>query len=150
MSITLLSCASTGMQTESQIEAITTGVQNNSKYSAWHLSNLQELKAINVLLDEADLLIEKNALNEADDKLERVLRIKPQYAPAWSRLSWIALQSDKPARSVEMAKRSNSFAYSNPDLQLLNWSFIRTASQQLNDNETYNKADQKINSLKSF
>ena len=96
------------------------------------------------------MLIEKQALNAAADKLERVLRIKPEYAPAWSRLSWLALEMDSPERSIQMAKRSNSFAYSDAELQLLNWTFIRTASEQLQDKASYDRADQKINSLKTF
>ncbi len=89
-------------------------------------------------------------MNAAADKLERILRIKPDYAPAWSRLSWLALQTNSPERSVQMAKRSNSFAQSNTELQSLNWSFIRAASQLLNDDETYLRANQKIESLKAF
>ena len=53
-------------------------------------------------------------------------------------------------RSIQMAKRSNSFAYSDSELQSLNWSFIRAASQLLNDEETYFRANQKIESLKYF
>jgi hypothetical protein len=49
-----------------------------------------------------------------------------------------------------MAKRSNSFAQTDPELLLLNWSFIRTASQQMNDEGAYQQADQKIQSLKSL
>ena len=120
------------------------------KYDAWRLKSSVDFEAINVLVDDADKLIENNAYNSAADKLERVLRIKPDYAPAWSRLAWIALQEDSPKRSVQMAKRSNSFVRSNTELQLLNWSFIRTASQQMNDEKNYLKADQKINSLKAF
>jgi len=142
-SIVLVSCATPGIQTTEEIPG-------NYKYDAWRLNSSRDYEAINVLLDEADKLIESNALDAATDKLERVLRIKPEYAPAWSRLSWVALQADSPNRSVQMAKRSNSFAYSDPELQLLNWSFIRTASQMLNDDETYRQADQKINLLKSF
>ncbi|MFV2004659.1 MAG: hypothetical protein ACC650_05595 [Gammaproteobacteria bacterium] len=143
VSIVLVSCATPGLQVEEQ-------PAGNYKYDAWRLDSSGDYEAINVLLDEADRLIDKNELNAAADKLERVLRIKPEYAPAWSRLSWVALQADSPNRSVQMAKRSNSFAYSDPELQLLNWSFIRTASQMLNDDETYRQADQKINLLKSF
>ncbi len=122
----------------------------NYKYDAWRLDNTGEFEAINVLLDEADLLIENHAYNAAADKLERALRIKPEYAPAWSRLSWLALQMNSPSRSVQMAKRSNSFAFSDPELQSLNWSFIRTASEQLNDEDSYYRANQKIESLKVF
>ncbi|VAW54290.1 hypothetical protein MNBD_GAMMA05-779 [hydrothermal vent metagenome] len=120
------------------------------KYDAWRLKNTTEFEAINVLLDESDMLIDNNAFNAASDKLERVLRIKPNYAPAWSRLSWLALQMNSPKRSVQMAKRSNSFAFSNPELQSLNWSFIRAASKSLNDEESYHQANQKIESLKVF
>jgi len=143
VSIALVSCATPGPQP-------TDAPTGSYKYDAWRLNNSGDSGAINVLLDEADKLIENNELNAATDKLERVLRIKPEYAPAWSRLSWVALQADSPGRSVQMAKRSNSFAYSDPELQLLNWTFIRSASQLLNDEDTYNFADQKINSLKSF
>jgi len=122
----------------------------NYKYDAWRLDNTGEFEAINVLLDEADMLIENHAYNAAADKLERALRIKPEYAPAWSRLSWLALQMNSPSRSVQMAKRSNSFAFSDPELQSLNWSFIRTASEQLNDEDSYYRANQKIESLKVF
>ncbi len=142
-SIVLVSCATPGLQVQEQSAG-------NSKYDAWRLNNSGDYEAINVLLEETDVLIERDELNAAGDKLERVLRIKPEYAPAWSRLSWVALQTDAPERSVQMAKRSNSFAYSDPELQLLNWSFIRSASQRLNDVETYDLADQKINSLKTF
>lgn len=120
------------------------------KYTAWQLGISTEYEAINVLLDEADVLIENAAFDAAVDKLERVLRIKPEYAPAWSRLSWLALQMNSPKRSVQMAKRSNSFAFSDPALQSLNWSFIRAASETLNDEESYYRANQKIESLRIF
>lgn len=150
LTVFLSSCSITGDQKGAEQEELTTKLEEKAKYSAWHLNNNPQLEAINVLLVEADALIESNALNEAEDKLERVLRIQPQYAPAWSRLSWVALQSDDPLSAVEMAKRSNSFAYRDRALQLLNWTFIRSASQQLNDTETYHKADVKIRWLKAF
>jgi hypothetical protein len=154
LSIILASCAYTAKQSEpgdaAQAEENITASRTNYKYPAWAVNNAQQLGAINALLDESDQLIEVNALNEAADKLERVLRIKPRYAPAWSRLSWIALQTDRPSRSVEMAKRSNSFAQSDTELLLLNWSFIRTASQRLNDEGSYRQAEQQIQSLKSL
>ena len=146
-SILLISCASTDKRSLDEAAVDDSG---KYKYAAWRVNNSGDYEAINVLLDEADALIENGAFNEAADKLERILRIKPQYAPAWSRLSWLALQTNSPKRSVEMAKRSNSFAQSNPELQLLNWSFIRTASEVLNDDDMYTRANQKIESLKAF
>ncbi|MBL4712243.1 MAG: hypothetical protein JKX75_07065 [Gammaproteobacteria bacterium] len=148
-SFILISCVSTekldGIVGEPTLEA--TG---NNKYQAWRLNASGEFTAINALVDEADVLIENHAFDVATDKLERALRIKPQYAPAWSRLSWLALQTGSPKRSVQMAKRSNSFAYSSPLLRTLNWSFIRSASEILHDEETYNRANQAMEALKAF
>lgn len=147
MSILLISCAVTDKHTTSDKIVEEPG---NYKYAVWRPNDVQQYEAINVLLNEIDILIEKQAMNTAADKLERVLRIKPEYAPAWSRLAWLALQMNSPKRAVQMAKRSNSFAQSNPKLQSLNWSFIRAASQLLNDEEGYFRANQKIESLKEF
>ena len=140
----IASCASTEKHTMQDSDV------GNYKYDAWSPDTSGEYEAINNLLDEVDIMIENQAFDAASDKLERVLRIKPEYAPAWSRLSWLALQMNSAKRAVQMAKRSNSFAYSDPELQLLNWSFIRDASEILHDDETYHRADQKIESLKAF
>ena len=145
--ILIASCASTEKQI---MQDSVVDEPGNYKYDAWRPDASGEFEAINLLLDEVDILIENQAFDAASDKLERILRIKPKYAPAWSRLSWLALQTDSAKRAVQMAKRSNSFAFSDPELQLLNWSFIRDASQILNDEESYYRANQKIESLKTF
>ena len=151
LAVFLVACASTDKRAgDDRIDGVAQDETASYKYDAWRLNASGEYEAINVLLDEADVLIENNAFNAAADKLERVLRIKPEYAPAWSRLSWLALQMNSPKRSVQMAKRSNSFAFSDPELQALNWSFIRTASKVLNDEDSYHRANQKIESLKIF
>lgn len=147
LSIFIVSCASTDKQ---EVYDPYADESASYKYQAWRLTDAEEFEAINVLLAEVDVLIENNSFNAATDKLERVLRIKADYAPAWSRLSWIALQTDVPKRSVEMAKRSNSFAQGDAGLQRLNWSFISTASKALNDEDMYQRANQKIDSLTSF
>ena len=148
LAVFLVACASTDKRDMTDAEA--QDEAGSYKYDAWRLSASAEYEAINVLLDEADVLIQNDAFNAAADKLERVLRIKPEYAPAWSRLSWLALQMNSPNRSVQMAKRSNSFAFSDPELQALNWSFIRAASKELNDEDAYYRANQKIETLKVF
>ena len=147
LSIFIVSCATTEKQ-----EAYDPIADESAsyKYKAWRLTGAEEFKAINDLIAEVDVLIENNSFDAATDKLERVLRIKAEYAPAWSRLSWIALQTDSPKRSVEMAKRSNSFAQGDTGLQRLNWSFISAASEELNDEDLYQRANQKIDSLSTF
>ena len=141
----LISCVSPGKQPSDGLD-----FESQSKFPAWRLDNSSEHEAINVLLSEIDALIEVKAYDAAEDKLERVLRIKSAYAPAWSRLSWLALEEDSPKRAIQMAKRSNSFAYENIDLQSLNWSFIRDASQVLGDDENYQRATQKIESFQTL
>ena len=148
--LVVTSCASTSRPVGDDIADKPAHYAADYKYAAWQLNDAEAFEAINVLLEEADTLIKNHQVNAAEDKLERVLRIKPDYAPAWSRLSWLALQMNAPERAVQMAKRSNSFALSNTELQMLNWSFIRAASQQLNDDETYMRANQKIEALKAF
>lgn len=149
LAVFLASCASTEKRDSIAAEPAQSET-GNYKYDAWRPDTSGEYEAINVLLDEADALIAKQAFDAATDKLERVLRIKPEYAPAWSRLSWLALQTGSQKRAVQMAKRSNSFAFSDPELQSLNWSFIRAASKALNDEDAYFRANQKIESLKIF
>ncbi|HEB81739.1 MAG TPA: hypothetical protein ENJ11_02635 [Gammaproteobacteria bacterium] len=139
-------CTTTG-QAPQPDQLIDTG---NYKFDAWRLENDPQLEAINVLLDDADAQIELQNYELATDKLERVLRIRPDYAPAWSRLSWLALQTDRPKRAVEMARRSNSLAYTRPELQMLNWAFIRSASELLQDQNLFDEADMQIKALQAF
>ncbi|MGD2160866.1 MAG: hypothetical protein PVG94_06790, partial [Gammaproteobacteria bacterium] len=99
---------------------------------------------------QADGQIAMNNWDVASEKLERALRISPDYAPAWSRLSHIALAKDDPARAIQMAKRSNSYAGKSVDLKLLNWEFIREASAMMDDTEGVNNAVKAINILQSL
>ena len=147
LTVFLVSCSTMEKPVSEDLTLDQTGVY---KFDAWRLNISAEYGSVNFLLKEADGLIEDRAFNAATDKLERALRIRPAYAQAWSRLSWLALQTDSPKRSVQMAKRSNSFAFSNTKLQTLNWSFIRSASKALNDKDTYRQATQKIESLKAL
>ena len=142
-SVLIISCASTDKHSLSDNIVDDSG---SYKYDAWKPVKSGDYQAINVLLDEADALMDNQAYNAAADKLERALRIKPEYAPAWSRLSWLALQTNSPKRSVQMAKRSNSFAQANPELQSLNGSFIQAASKTLDDEAANDGTKQKFES----
>lgn len=140
----LLSCASTDGK---RFVDSSQDIHSPVKYAVWRTDAAAGLDAISGLLAQADALIDTNAYEAATDKLERVLRVNPEYAPAWSRLSWLALQTGSARRSVQMAKRSNSFAYSNTELQSLNWSFILEASIALDDEQAILRARQKLQSL---
>lgn len=104
-------------------------------------------QAVRELLKQADTLMANNALEQASDKLERLLRIEPAYAQAWSRLAWIAIEGGSPQRGRQMAQRSNSFAFDNKRLKALNWAFIMQASEAMNDEAGVRDAETMIQRL---
>lgn len=145
-----LACAPAGYQkttTESPADQVTTLAMVTQ---TWQQSSGNALPAVEDLVKQADAQISVNNWDVASEKLERALRIAPDYAPAWSRLSHIALAKDDPARAIQMAKRSNSYAGNSVDLKLLNWELIREASVMLDDNEGVQNAVKAINILQSL
>jgi len=122
------------------------------KFSAWQqqdlvLSSSNSNEAVQDLLRQADELIAENQVEQAAEKLERLLRIEPSSAQAWSRLAWVALKDNRPGRTQQMAQRSNSVAYGNKSLKALNWSFVRRAGQYAGDDDLVKKAEEMIKRL---
>jgi tetratricopeptide (TPR) repeat protein len=145
-----LSCAPAGYQkaeTDAAADPVTTLAMVTQ---TWQQSSASALPAVEDLVKQADAQIALNNWDVASEKLERALRISPDYAPAWSRLSHIALAKDDPARAIQMAKRSNSYAGNSVDLKLLNWEFIREASAMMDDTEGVHNAVKAINILQSL
>jgi Tfp pilus assembly protein PilF len=116
----------------------------------WSGYSENTLPAVDELMKQADTLLAVNNLDAASEKIERALRIDSGYAPAWSRLSSIALTNNNPTRAIQMAKRSNSHAGNSIELKKLNWEFIREASDMLNDVEGMENADKAIGILNSL
>jgi hypothetical protein len=116
----------------------------------WTRASRDALPAVDDLMMQADSQIAASNWDLAAEKLERALRISPDYAPAWSRLSQIALYNDDPQRAIQMAKRSNSHAGNSVELKLLNWQFIRQASEMLDDAEGAQNASKNIYILQSL
>ena len=83
----------------------------------------------------------------SSDKLERLVRIEPKFAQAWSRLAWIALEKGEAKRSHQLAQRSNSYARNNNRLKLLNWRFIHKAAELQQNTKMILQAEQAIKSL---
>jgi hypothetical protein len=106
--------------------------------------------AVIKLTGQADEQIARSDWKSARNTLERLLRITPDYAPGWSRMAWLALQTDNPARARELATRSNSYATGRIDLKLLNWQFFRQASVMLNDQGEIQRADRNIHALENL
>ncbi len=143
ISFMLASCASfEGDQSTARLQ----------KFSAWQLQDVvtrsrNTNEAAQDLLRQADELIAENQMEQAAEKLERLLRIEPSSAQAWSRLAWIALKDNRPGRTQQMAQRSNSVAYGNKSLKALNWSFVRRAGQYAGDDDLVKKAEDMIKQL---
>lgn len=145
----LVSCASVDDRTT---DILTPGMGDGmQKFPAWEAQALSneatgKNRAVNELLQQADKLIADNLLDQASDKLERLLRIAPSSAQAWSRLSWIALESNMPGRTRQMAQRSNSYARSHK-LKALNWFFIRETGFVTGDEDVIKHAESMIRSF---
>ncbi len=143
LSFMLVSCAGVDEKTlDSRLQ----------KFTAWQQQDVvtrsrNTNEAAQDLLRQADELIAENQMEQAAEKLERLLRIEPSSAQAWSRLAWIALQDNRPGRTQQMAQRSNSVAYGNKSLKALNWSFVRRAGQYAGDDDLVKKAEDMIKQL---
>lgn len=146
IALALMSCAPAGYQRTDTGEVPSLAMATET----WQQSSAVALPAVEDLMLQADGQIVHNNWDLAAEKLERALRISPDYAPAWSRLSQIALYEDDPQRAIQMAKRSNSHAGNAVALKLLNWQFIREASEMLDDVEGVQNANKAINILQSL
>ena len=124
--------------------------QPGSLAMVWQQVAGNPLPAVQGLMRQADAEMEMRNWDIASEKIERALRISSDYAPAWSRLSYIAMHNNEPARAIQMAKRSNSHAGNSVQLKLINWECIRTANVMLNDQEGIDAADRAINILRSL
>jgi len=123
-----------------------------NQLEAWRLSDSEKRitssnRAISQLLQQADELMAAANFEQASDKLERLVRIEPQFAQAWSRLSWMALKNGDAQRSQQLAQRSNSYSRDNNKLKILNWNFIKQAGELLQSVELVEQAEQMIKAL---
>lgn len=125
---------------------------DSNELNAWRLSSSERQvassnRAVGQLLQQADELMAAANFAQAGDKLERLVRIEPQFAQAWSRLAWMALKTGDAQRSRQLAQRSNSYSRDNDNLKLLNWRFIKTAGESLQNADIVQEAEQMIKSL---
>lgn len=88
--------------------------------------------AMQNLLEQSDQSINAQNWTQAVAVLERALRINPKQAEAWSRMAVVYLGKSQPEQSINMAKRSNSYASRNTTLKAYNWVLMSRAYNQLN------------------
>ena len=127
-------------------------VLETDSHFAWRLSEDENRaassnRAVRLLLSQADALMNEANFEQAGDKLQRLVRIEPTFAQAWSRLSWMALKNGEAKRSQQLAQRSNSYSRGIINLKILNWHFIQKAGELLNDVDIVQQAQQMIKKL---
>ena len=127
-------------------------VLETNELAAWRLSGSEKRtvssnRAVGLLLKQADDLMAEANFEQSSDKLERLVRIEPRFAQAWSRLAWIALKNGEAQRSRQLAQRSNSYSRDNDKLKLLNWQLIHRAGELLHNAEITQQAEQMIKAL---
>lgn len=148
----LASCSITEKKQGDPILILETKILETNEFAAWRLSKSEQHitssnRAVSQLLQQSDDLIAKAKYEQAGDKLERLVRIEPKFAQAWSRLAWMALKNNDAQRSHQLAQRSNSYSRNNTNLKLLNWQFIQKAGELLNSIDIIHQAEQMIKTL---
>lgn len=131
---------------------VSPSILETNELNAWRLSFSERQvvssnRAVGQLLQQADELMSVANYEQAGDKLERLVRIEPQFAQAWSRLAWMAMKKGDAQRSRQLAQRSNSYSRDNDNLKLLNWRFIKQAGEALQNTAIIQEAEQMIKSL---
>jgi cytochrome c-type biogenesis protein CcmH/NrfG len=96
--------------------------------------------AMQKLLEQSDQSINAQNWTQAVAVLERALRINPKQAEAWSRMAVVYLGKNQPEQSINMAKRSNSYANRNTALKSYNWLLMSRAYDQLNQSQLAEQA----------
>lgn len=104
--------------------------------------------AIAALMGEA----ERDELNgnreNAAAALERAIRIAPKNARLWNRLAALKMRQGQWQQALNLARKSNSLAPGNYDLQLENWQLILAVKQKVNDIQGIRDAQKTIDRLR--
>lgn len=93
----------------------------------------QEVPVVVALLEDVDRLQQSGDLDQAAARVERGLRIAPKDSRLWQRLAVIRLQQERPGQAENMAKKSNSLARGDYQMQSINWQIIAESRVQRGD-----------------
>ena len=89
--------------------------------------------AIVALLGEAQRDEVNGNWENAAATLERAIRIEPKNARLWNRLAGLRMRQGQWQQALNLARKSNSLAAGDYDLQLENWQLILEIKQKVND-----------------
>ena len=104
--------------------------------------------AIVALMGEADRAETGGNRENAAATLERAIRIEPKNALLWNRLAGLRLRQGKWQQALNLARKSNSLAPGNYNLQLENWQLILEVKQKVRDVQGIRDAQQMIEQLR--
>lgn len=103
--------------------------------------------AMAALIQDADESIEQQQWGRALFILERALRVDAKQSEVWTRMAVTYLGKQEPQQALQMARRSNSYARSKPELQSYNWLLISRAYTALDQPQAAEKAAAKSQQL---
>ncbi len=103
--------------------------------------------AVVALLGQADGYRSSGDSGNEAATVERALRIEPNNARLWSRLSAIRLEQGRPQQTEQLALKSNALAKGDQRLQATNWRLIARARWALNDADGARRAERKASDL---
>ena len=103
--------------------------------------------AIMSLINQADRYIDLRQWPKAIAVLERALRINKRQPETWTRMAVAYQGKNELEQTIQMAKRSNSYAAQNANLKAYNWQLISNAYLKLNKLEQAQSAAHKSQQL---
>ena len=103
--------------------------------------------AIRTLIAQADNYFKDKQWDRGIAVLERALRINKRQPETWTRMAVAYLGKNEYEQSIQMAKRSNSYAKQYVELQAYNWQIISNAYLKLDKLEQAQSAAVKSQQL---
>ena len=99
------------------------------------------------LLEESKAKMEHGELTSAAASLERALRLEPKNARLWNQLGLVRLRQKNWQQAITLAKKSNSLAVKDFDLQAANWKIIAQAHSRAGNKSAAKIASERASNL---
>lgn len=125
-------------------------VEHSSTESKTALENTDKKAVVVALLENAEARMESGDKASAAATLERALRLEPKNAMLWHRLGLIRLQQKNWQQAINLAKKSNSLAVRDYDLQSANWKLIAQANSRAGNKTAAKQAADMASKLDQF
>ena len=96
--------------------------------------------AVLAMLSEAEQYSKSGDNGSASATIERALRIEPKNARLWHRLGQLKLREKNYQQAINIARKSNSLAAGDRELQVENWGLIVQAYEAAGEKSAAKKA----------